>query len=128
MNLEIHRSKTGKNVFLDLIGDLDMGGAPILRQSVVQEVSKGNFFIVLDFSGINFLDSAGLGAIIGGLRRARSHEGDLVLIGLDDELQKIFKELNHTILRKMTHFCGKWCSCTVVYFYQSLNKGRELQI
>ena len=91
MNLEIHRSKTGKNVFLDLIGDLDMGGAPILRQSVVQEVSKGNFFIVLDFSGINFLDSAGLGAIIGGLRRALSHEGDLVLIGLDDELQKIFK-------------------------------------
>ena len=34
MNLEIHRSETGKNVFLDLIGDLDMAGAPVLRQSV----------------------------------------------------------------------------------------------
>ncbi len=55
MNLEIHRSETGKNVFLDLIGDLDMAGAPVLRQSVVQEVSKGNNFLVLDLSGLTFI-------------------------------------------------------------------------
>ena len=91
MNLEIHRSETGKNVFLDLIGDLDMAGAPVLRQSVVQEVSKGNNFLVLDLSGLPFIDSAGLGAIIGGLRRVRSHEGDLLLVGLNDELQKVFE-------------------------------------
>ena len=91
MNLEIHRSIEGKNVFLDLIGDLDMGGAPVLRQSIVQEVSQGNNFIVLDFSGVHFIDSSGLGAIIGGLRRVRYHQGDLVLVGIDDELQKIFR-------------------------------------
>ena len=91
MNLEIHRSETAKNVFLDLIGDLDMAGAPVLRQSVVQEVSKGNNFLVLDLSGLTFIDSAGLGAIIGGLRRVRSHEGDLLLVGLNDELQKVFE-------------------------------------
>ena len=91
MNLEIHRSETGKNVFLDLIGDLDMAGAPVLRQSVVQEVSKGNNFLVLDLSGLTFIDSAGLGAIIGGLRRVRSHEGDLLLVGLNDELPKVFE-------------------------------------
>ena len=91
MNLEIHRSETGKNVFLDLIGDLDMAGAPVLRQSVVQEVSKGNNFLVLDLSGLTFIDSAGLGAIIGGIRRVRSHEGDLLLVGHNDELQKVFE-------------------------------------
>ena len=48
MNLEIHRSEKGKNVFLDLIGELDMAGAPVLRQSIVQEVAKGNIFIVID--------------------------------------------------------------------------------
>ena len=67
MNLEIHRSETGKNVFLDLIGDLDMAGAPVLRQSVVQEVSKGNNFLVLDLSGLT------------------------LLVGLNDELQKVFE-------------------------------------
>ena len=77
MNLEIHRSVEGKNVFLDLIGDLDMAGAPVLRQSIVQEVSQGNNFIILDFSGVNFMDSSGLGSIIGGLRRVRSNQGDL---------------------------------------------------
>ena len=37
MNLEIHRSTKEENVFLDLIGDLDMAGAPILRQAIAQE-------------------------------------------------------------------------------------------
>ena len=103
MNLEIHRSETGKNVFLDLIGDLDMAGAPVLRQSVVQEVSKGNNFLVLDLSGLTFIDSAGLGAIIGGLRRVRSHEGDLLLVGLNDELQKVFElcELDQIFIMKL---------------------------
>ena len=67
MNLEIHRSEKGKNVFLDLIGELDMAGAPVLRQSIVQEVAKGNIFIVIDFSGVHFIDSSGLGSIIGGV-------------------------------------------------------------
>ena len=91
MNLEIHRSEKGKNVFLDLIGELDMAGAPVLRQSIVQEVAKGNIFIVIDFSGVHFIDSSGLGSIIGGLRRVRSNQGDLFLIGVDVELKKIFR-------------------------------------
>ena len=52
MNLEIHRSTKEENVFLDLIGDLDMAGAPILRQAIAQEVSQGNIFIVLNFSAV----------------------------------------------------------------------------
>ena len=91
MNLEIHRSVEGKNVFLGLIGDLDMAGAPVLRQSIVKEVSQGNIFLVLDFAGVHFIDSSGLGSIIGGLRRVRSNQGNLFLVGVDDELQKIFR-------------------------------------
>ena len=91
MNLEIHRSVEEKNVFLGLIGDLDMAGAPVLRQSIVQEVSQGNIFLVLDFTGVHFIDSSGLGSIIGGLRRVRSNHGDLFLIGVDVELKKIFR-------------------------------------
>ena len=90
MNLEIHRSTKEENVFLDLIGDLDMAGAPILRQSIVKEVSQGNIFLVLDFAGVHFIDSSGLGSIIGGLRRVRSNQGNLFLVGIDDELKKIF--------------------------------------
>ena len=86
MNLEIHRSTKEENVFLDLIGDLDMAGAPILRQAIAQEVSQGNIFIVLNFSAVHFIDSSGLGSIIGGLRRVRSNHGDLFLIGVDVEL------------------------------------------
>ena len=43
MNLEIHRSTKEENVFLDLIGDLDMAGAPILRQAIAQEVSPVSY-------------------------------------------------------------------------------------
>ena len=91
MNLEIHRSVNKQWTVLTLLGELDMGGAPTLRQSVVNEVISGNRHIVLDFSGVYFIDSSGLGAIIGALRRVRSHEGELLIICLEPDLRKVFE-------------------------------------
>ena len=53
--------------------------------------SSLNLIQQLPESGVDFVDSTGLGVLIGGLKRTRSHGGDLRCIGLTEPLKEMFK-------------------------------------
>ena len=64
---------------LVLRGDLDLSTAPDLREALVEVIDEGAR-IVIDMEAIDFLDSAGLGILVGGLKRARTNGGELELV------------------------------------------------
>ena len=68
-----------------------MAGAPSLRQAVIREVGEGHNALVIDLSAVTFIDSSGLGVIVGALRRIRSHDGDMVLVCRSPELRRAFE-------------------------------------
>ena len=78
-------------VTLQINGEIDMATGPELRQRIVQYVLDGHTNIVLDLTNVDFVDSTGLGVLIGGLKRTRSHGGDLRCIGLTEPLKEMFK-------------------------------------
>ena len=46
---------------------------------------------MIDLEGVDFLDSTGLGVLVGALKRVRSHEGTLALVCTQERLLKIFR-------------------------------------
>ncbi|MDZ4267414.1 MAG: STAS domain-containing protein [Mycobacterium sp.] len=58
-------------------GKLNMVAAPMLRKELQAVVEGGQRHIVVDLSGVEFVDSSGLGALISGLKAARQAGGDL---------------------------------------------------
>lgn len=72
------RSEEGATLLV-LRGDLDLATAPQLREALVEVIGDGAR-IVLDMEAVDFLDSAGLGILVGGLKRARTHGGELELV------------------------------------------------
>ncbi len=63
-----------------LSGDVDLAGVPRLRAALVELDRRGHHCIELDLSLVDFLDSSGLGALLGALRRARAGGGDLHVV------------------------------------------------
>ena len=72
-------------------GDIDVATAPRLREHLIGVITGGQPRIVLDLDGVTFLDSTGLGVIVGVLKRARTLGGDLRLCCTQPGVRKVFE-------------------------------------
>lgn len=91
--MDLHITTTdvnGLNV-VKLQGELDVYTAPRLRDCLIQLVSEGRYRVVLDLQDVEFLDSTGLGVMVGGLRRLRGHGGGMTIVCNQQRLLKVFE-------------------------------------
>jgi anti-sigma B factor antagonist len=85
-----HHAKDGIEV-IDVQGEIDMYTAPRLRELLIDLVSQGSYQLVVNLDKVGFLDSAGLGVLVGGLKRVRAHDGSLDLVCTQQRILKILK-------------------------------------
>ena len=76
---------------VDAEGEIDIYTAPRLRELLIDLVSKNNFQIVVNLEKVGFLDSTGLGVLVGGLKRVRAHDGSLDLVCTREQILKILR-------------------------------------
>jgi len=84
-------SPRGDWTVLSVTGELELATAPRLRQAVVGLVGEGHVDIVLDLSGVDFVDSIGLGVIVSVLKRVRGRDGRLVVAGPVPRVRALFE-------------------------------------
>lgn len=72
-------------------GEIDVYTASKLRDKITELVAAGTYHLIIDMEGVEFLDSTGLGVLVGGLKKVRTHDGSLQLICNQDRLLKIFR-------------------------------------
>jgi anti-sigma B factor antagonist len=65
---------------LRIVGEVDLYSTPQLRDRVIQLLADGTRHIVADLREVDFLDSTGLGALVGSLKRLREQDGSLSLV------------------------------------------------
>lgn len=80
-------------------GRLDAVSAPILREQLRASVQSGNIRLIVDLSGVDLIDSAGLSALISGLKAARQAGGSLHILHPSKQVRSILKLTNlHRVL------------------------------
>jgi len=90
LGLDVDDSRSHHTVLV-VNGEVDVYTAPRLREKLVELVSAGHRQIVVDLEGVDFLDSTGLGVLVGGLKRLRSNGGDLSLVCTRARILKVFE-------------------------------------
>jgi anti-sigma B factor antagonist len=76
---------------LSVQGEVDVYTAPQFREQLIQLVDQGQRQILVDLEGVEFLDSTGLGVLVGGLKRVRSQDGDLALVCTQRRILKVLE-------------------------------------
>ncbi|ADG75504.1 anti-sigma-factor antagonist [Cellulomonas flavigena DSM 20109] len=76
---------------LRVTGRLTMLGAAQLRTTVDRAVDTGHPLVVVDLAEVPFMDSSGLGALVGGLRAARAASGDLRIAAPCEQVRTVLE-------------------------------------
>ena len=86
MHVEIRKSQDV--VIVDLKGKLTLGlGDQILRETLDELLAEGWKKILLSLSGVSFMDSAGVGELVAGLRTAKRLGSSLKLLSVNERVQ-----------------------------------------
>ena len=91
VELTVTSRQEGARTVISVSGEIDVYTAPSLRERLNELVASGHYDLVVDMEGVEFLDSTGLGVLVGGLKRVRSHDGTLRLVCAQEKILKVFR-------------------------------------
>lgn len=90
--MQVKISSRGSNTIVSLIGELDHHSAQMVRIKIDAEIIKTSTKVVLiDFSKVSFMDSSGIGVVVGRYKSLKELNGDLVLVNLSPQIRRIFE-------------------------------------
>jgi anti-sigma B factor antagonist len=91
VDLSLETRQVGDRTVVSVGGEIDVYTAPKLRDKITELVNAGSHALVIDMEKVEFLDSTGLGVLVGGLKKVRAHDGSMELVCSQDRLLKIFR-------------------------------------
>ena len=91
MDLTLATREVDGKTIVAVGGEIDVYTAPKLRDKITELVGNGDYNLVIDMEKVDFLDSTGLGVLVGGLKKVRAHDGSMRLICNQERLLKIFR-------------------------------------
>jgi anti-sigma B factor antagonist len=78
-------------VSVTLAGALDVATAPRVRDLLIRLIDEGHHRLVLELSGVDFVDSIGLGVFVGVVHRLRPYDSSLAVAAPSPQAQKVFE-------------------------------------
>ena len=83
-------SSASVNVF-PLEGEIDLHVSPGVESSLASMIAKRPKHVVVDFSGVTFIDSSGLAVLINAMQDVKKYGGKLTLSGINTNVRSIFE-------------------------------------
>jgi anti-sigma B factor antagonist len=88
-SLILETGQRGDVTILAVKGEVDLYTAPSLKERIADLVAGGQTRIAVDLAGVEFMDSTGLGVLIGALKRCKDGGGSLSLVAPRDPVVKV---------------------------------------
>ncbi|TMR09364.1 STAS domain-containing protein [Nonomuraea zeae] len=81
----------GDCAVLVVAGEIDLDTAPRIRERLLDLAGKGIRHVIADLTGVDFLDSTGLGVLVGGRKRMSRHDGSLILVTGSERILRVLR-------------------------------------
>lgn len=89
--------------FISIKGYLDAHTVTQLEEKLYSMLNKGVKKILIDFSDLKYISSAGIGLLIGATQKIRAEGGDLVICNSSDKVYNILENLGFTKIFNIAH-------------------------
>ncbi|MDI9482992.1 MAG: STAS domain-containing protein [Bacillota bacterium] len=83
-------NQTEEKLEIFLSGEVDIASAPDFKTKLYDLIGDGKKDIVLLCNGLKYIDSTGLGILVGALKKVKSHQRNVYIYQLRDNIRKLF--------------------------------------
>lgn len=83
--------RVGSTLVVDVDGQLIVGNRHELKEMMHEELAGGARHFIVDFAHTGYIDSSGLGVLVGLSKRVREVDGTLQLTSLSHDLMRLFE-------------------------------------
>lgn len=91
MDIKVNVRETDTETHIvELAGEIDVYTSPKVKDALGELIDRGVYNLVIDLEKVRYIDSTGLGVLIGGLKRVREHGGTVNLVCTNPQIKKIF--------------------------------------
>ena len=90
-NLDVRREREPDVTIVHLAGEIDLRTSPQLRGEFLELLDEKPARIILDLTGVSYVDSSGVGTIVELKRRAMRNKNTVVLVGLQPRVRSLFE-------------------------------------
>lgn len=91
MDLRLDVSERDGWSVLAVGGEVDVATAPRLRERLVAMVGAGAHRLIVDLADVEFIDSTGLGVLIGARKRVSPHDGEVRIVCNESRIVRVFE-------------------------------------
>jgi anti-sigma B factor antagonist len=92
LELRVASTRIGERAHVVAVsGELDLHSAPDLQTRLAEVIAEGASAVVIDLLGVSFVDSAGLGVLVGAAKALRSSGGRLVVAADDRRITRVLQ-------------------------------------
>jgi anti-sigma B factor antagonist len=114
--LDEESSGAGAHV-INVRGEIHMSTAPKFSTGLSHAIERGHRSIVLDLSGVEFIDSTGLSVLLSGLRQVTALGGRMALVCANPTVLRLFEITS--LDKTFDIFAGRSAACAHVVKAQS---------
>jgi anti-sigma B factor antagonist len=91
LSIDVQTTPDGSAQVFALHGSMDIATSPTVRAALMEAADNGHHDIIVDLTQLEFLDSTGLGALIGAHKRAKEHGGRVRLVVQDGQILRLLR-------------------------------------
>ncbi|HEY1882637.1 MAG TPA: STAS domain-containing protein [Candidatus Cybelea sp.] len=89
LSIDLKREDGGETVVLNVRGSMDIATSPTVRAAISEAIEGGANDLIVDLSRLDFLDSTGLGVLIGAHRRTAENNASLRLVVREGPISRL---------------------------------------
>lgn len=79
--MELSKKTIKETPVIEVQGQIDLSNCYRLHDAISDEITVGNYFIVVDLIKVSYIDSSCLGVLLGGLEKVKKRGGTLTVVG-----------------------------------------------
>jgi|WetSurMetagenome_2_1015567.scaffolds.fasta_scaffold444636_2 anti-anti-sigma factor len=89
--MDIQKKKEQQLLIVTVTGRLDAVSAPAFEENLSQTLAEGETRLLLDFSGLQYISSAGLRSLLVLTKKLKAVQGELCFSGIQGPVAEVFK-------------------------------------